>query len=63
MSNHPSCEDIPPDVQPKPPLAQLKPRLLLHLPGSLGEQVDPHLATTTFYVVVESGKISLESDA
>lgn len=56
MSKHTYCEEISPNVQPKPPLA------LYSHPGTccLGEQAKPHLATTFFQVVVENDKVITE---
>ncbi|KAK4826200.1 hypothetical protein QYF61_006144 [Mycteria americana] len=64
------CEPVPmldnpfrevkfPNIQSKPPLAQLEvisscPITCYHL----GEETDPHLSTTSFQVVVESHKVS-----
>ncbi|KAJ7422583.1 hypothetical protein WISP_37280 [Willisornis vidua] len=51
------CEEIPPDVQSEPLLAQLK--AISSCPGAdhLGEEPDPPLATTSSQVVVESEKV------
>ncbi|RMC00653.1 hypothetical protein DUI87_23270 [Hirundo rustica rustica] len=56
--NHPFCEEIPYNVQPKLALAQLEMMFSCPVTGCLGEEANSHLATTSFQVVVESGKVS-----
>ncbi|KAJ7423673.1 hypothetical protein BTVI_08992 [Pitangus sulphuratus] len=60
MPNHPFCEEIPPDIQPKPPLAQLKTLSSCPVSGCLREETKAHLSTTSFQVVVESDEVSPE---
>ncbi|NXT34424.1 LRCH1 protein, partial [Pelecanoides urinatrix] len=48
-----SCKEISPNVQPKPPLVQLEAISSCPIASHLGEETDPHLATTSFQVVVE----------
>ena len=52
-------EEIFPNIQPKSALVQpeaISPRLIACY---LGKETDPHLATPSFEVVVESNKVSL----
>ncbi|TRZ08524.1 hypothetical protein HGM15179_018581 [Zosterops borbonicus] len=59
MPSHSFCEELLPNVQPKPPLAQLKTVSSCPVACCLGEESNPHLATT-FQVVVESDMVSPE---
>lgn len=45
-------------VQPKPPLAQFNALFSCPVTGSLGEEAEPHLATTSFKVALEHHKVS-----
>lgn len=54
-----SVKDLP-DVQPEPPLEHLEAISSCPASGCLGEVTDAHLATASFPVVVNSGKISPE---
>ncbi|RMC06653.1 hypothetical protein DUI87_16091 [Hirundo rustica rustica] len=56
MSNHPFCEEIPPYVQPEPSTVQLEAVSPCPVTDNLGEELKPHLATTSFQMVVESSK-------
>ncbi|KAK4818143.1 hypothetical protein QYF61_006742, partial [Mycteria americana] len=47
-----------PNIQSKPPLAQLEAISSCPITCYLGEETDPHLSTTSFQVVVESDKVS-----
>ncbi|KAK4824387.1 LOW QUALITY PROTEIN: hypothetical protein QYF61_014047 [Mycteria americana] len=47
-----------PNIQSKPPLAQLEAISSCPITCYLGEEADPHLSTTSFQVVVESNKVS-----
>ncbi|KAJ7404172.1 hypothetical protein WISP_147102 [Willisornis vidua] len=60
MLNYPFSEEILPDVQPELPLAQYKAVSSYPVASCLGEEVDLHLATTFFQVVVESDEVTLE---
>ncbi|KAK4821719.1 LOW QUALITY PROTEIN: hypothetical protein QYF61_000262 [Mycteria americana] len=51
-------EKIFPDIQSKPPLVQLEAVSSCPITCYLGKGSDPHLATTSFQVVVESNKVS-----
>ncbi|KAK4818296.1 hypothetical protein QYF61_010438 [Mycteria americana] len=51
-------EDIFPNTQSKPPLAQLEAISSCPITCYLGEETNPHLSTTSFQVVVESDKVS-----
>lgn len=42
------------------PLAQLETMSPCTVAGSLGEEIDPHLATPSCHGVVESGKVTPE---
>lgn len=41
MLNHPSCEELLPNVQGKPPLVHLKTVSSCSVSGCLGEEADP----------------------
>ncbi|KAK4821667.1 hypothetical protein QYF61_027135 [Mycteria americana] len=58
MLDNPFSEVKFPNIQSKPPLVQLE--AISSRPSTcyLGEETDPHLATTSFQVVVESNKVS-----
>ncbi|KAK4830127.1 LOW QUALITY PROTEIN: hypothetical protein QYF61_008554 [Mycteria americana] len=58
MLDHPFGEEIFPNIQSKPPLAQLEAISSRPITCYLGEETDPHLATISFQVVVESDKVS-----
>ncbi|KAK4831073.1 hypothetical protein QYF61_015271 [Mycteria americana] len=49
-----------PNIQSKPPLAQLEAISSRPITCYLGAETDPHLATTSFQAVVESHKVSPE---
>ncbi|NXW09053.1 MELT protein, partial [Fregetta grallaria] len=53
MLDHPFREEIFPNTQSKSPLAQLKSVPSCPIVSYLGEKADPHLATTSFQVIVE----------
>ncbi|KAK4816062.1 hypothetical protein QYF61_011070 [Mycteria americana] len=48
MLDNPSSEDIFPNIQSKPPLAQLEAISSCPITCYLGEETDPHLSTTSF---------------
>ncbi|KAK4815496.1 hypothetical protein QYF61_003054 [Mycteria americana] len=56
MLDNPFSEEIFPNIQSKPPLAQLEVLPSCPMACYLGEETDPHLSTTSFHVVVESDK-------
>ncbi|KAK4814498.1 hypothetical protein QYF61_020860 [Mycteria americana] len=58
MLDHPFSEVKFPNIQSKPPLAQLEAISSRPTTCYLGEETDPHLSTTFFQVVVESNKVS-----
>ncbi|KAK4832522.1 hypothetical protein QYF61_023854 [Mycteria americana] len=58
MLDNPFREEKFPNIQSKPPLAQLQAISSRPITCYLGEETDPHLATTSFQVVVESNKVS-----
>ncbi|KAK4825624.1 LOW QUALITY PROTEIN: hypothetical protein QYF61_001304 [Mycteria americana] len=58
MLDNSFSENFFPNTQSKPPLAQLEAISSHPMACSLGEETDPHLATTSFQVVVESDKVS-----
>ncbi|KAK4815348.1 hypothetical protein QYF61_000180 [Mycteria americana] len=58
MLENPFREVKFPNIQSKPPLVQLEAIFSRPITCYLGEQIDPHLATTSFQVVVESNKVS-----
>ncbi|KAK4826531.1 hypothetical protein QYF61_010028 [Mycteria americana] len=58
MLDNPFSEGKFPNIQPKPPLAQLEAISSHSITCYLGEETDPHLSTTSFQVVVESHKVS-----
>ncbi|KAK4822886.1 hypothetical protein QYF61_021105 [Mycteria americana] len=58
MLDNPFSEEIFPNIQSKPPLAQLEAISSCPITCYLGEDTDPHLTTTSFQVVVESNKVS-----
>ena len=60
MLDNPSSEEIFPNIQSKPPLAQLEAVSSCPIASYLGEETDTHLATTSFQVVVESSKVCPE---
>jgi len=51
-------EDIFPNIQSKPPLAQLEAISSCPMTCYLGEETDTHLTITSFQVVVEHKKVS-----
>ncbi|KAK4827408.1 hypothetical protein QYF61_017838, partial [Mycteria americana] len=58
MLDNTSSEEIFPNIQSKPPLAQLEAISSRPITCYLGEETDPHLSTASFQVVVESDKVS-----
>ncbi|KAK4816835.1 hypothetical protein QYF61_023899 [Mycteria americana] len=58
MLDNPFSEEIFPNIQSKPPLAQLEAISSCPITCYLGEETDPHLSTTSFQAVVESKKVS-----
>ncbi|KAK4818053.1 LOW QUALITY PROTEIN: hypothetical protein QYF61_004580 [Mycteria americana] len=58
MLDNPFSEVKFPNIQSKPPLAQLEAISSCPITCYLGEETDPHLSTTSFQVVVESDKVS-----
>ncbi|KAK4832164.1 hypothetical protein QYF61_020944 [Mycteria americana] len=58
MLDNPFSEVKFPNIQSKPPLAQLEAISSHPIPCYLGEETDPHLSTTSFQAVVESHKVS-----
>lgn len=54
-------EEILPNIQPEPPLAQLEAISSWPETGSLGEEANPHLPTVSFQVTLESDKVPPES--
>ncbi|KAK4832379.1 hypothetical protein QYF61_022234, partial [Mycteria americana] len=58
MLDNPLGEEKFPNIQSKPPLAQLEAISSCPLTCYLGEETDPHLSTTSFQVVVESDEVS-----
>ncbi|KAK4824211.1 hypothetical protein QYF61_012125 [Mycteria americana] len=61
MLDNPFSEDISPNIQFKPPLVQLEAISSRPITCYLGEETDPHLATTSFQAVVESDEVSPQS--
>ncbi|KAK4822567.1 LOW QUALITY PROTEIN: hypothetical protein QYF61_016136 [Mycteria americana] len=57
MLDNPFSEVKFPNIQSKPPLAQLEAISSCPVTCYLGEETDPHLPTTSFQVVVESKKV------
>lgn len=60
MLNKPFGEEIPPDVQPAPPLLQLEAISSLPVSSCLGEKASLDLAAPSFQVIVESDKVTPE---
>ncbi|KAK4829773.1 hypothetical protein QYF61_006572 [Mycteria americana] len=58
MLDNPFSEEKFPNIQSKPPLAQLEAISSRPITCYLGEETDPHLSTTSFQVVVESDEVS-----
>ncbi|KAK4810173.1 hypothetical protein QYF61_010485 [Mycteria americana] len=58
MLDNPFSEEKFPNIQSKPPLAQLEAISSCPITCYLGEETDPHLSTTSFQAVVESNKAS-----
>ncbi|KAK4808595.1 hypothetical protein QYF61_009898 [Mycteria americana] len=58
MLDNPFSEEKFPNIQTKPPLAQLETISSCPITCYLGEGTDPHLSTTSFQVAVESNKVS-----
>ncbi|KAK4822442.1 hypothetical protein QYF61_015189 [Mycteria americana] len=58
MLDNPFGEVKFPNIQSKPPLAQLEATSSRPITCYLGEETDPHLSTTSFQAVVESDKVS-----
>ncbi|KAJ7402890.1 hypothetical protein BTVI_82478 [Pitangus sulphuratus] len=61
MLDHSLCKDLLSNIQPKPPLAELETMPSCPIADCLGEKTDPHLATISSQVVVESDEIFPES--
>ncbi|KAK4830648.1 hypothetical protein QYF61_012491 [Mycteria americana] len=61
MLNNPFSEVKFPNIQSKPPLVQLEAISSCPMACYLGEETDPHLATTSFQAVVESDKLCCPS--
>jgi len=53
-------EEIVPNIQPEPPLAQRETITSHPMSSNFGEEIDPHLATTSFQIVAENGEVSPE---
>ncbi|KAK4832461.1 hypothetical protein QYF61_023508 [Mycteria americana] len=60
MLDNPFSEVKFPNIQSKPPMVQREAISSHPIPCYLGEEIDPHLSTTSFQVVVESNKVSPE---
>ncbi|KAK4831732.1 LOW QUALITY PROTEIN: hypothetical protein QYF61_018862 [Mycteria americana] len=58
MLDNPFSEEKFPNIESKPPLAQLEAISSCPITCYLGEETDPHLSTTSFQGVVESNKVS-----
>ncbi|KAK4815879.1 hypothetical protein QYF61_009930 [Mycteria americana] len=58
MLDNPLGEEKFPNIQSKPPLAQLEAISSCPITCYLGEETDPYLSTTSFQVVEESDKVS-----
>ncbi|KAK4817959.1 hypothetical protein QYF61_003479 [Mycteria americana] len=58
MLDNPFSEEKFPNIQSKPPLAQLEAISSRPITCYLGEETDPHFSTASFQVVVESDKVS-----
>ncbi|KAK4827199.1 hypothetical protein QYF61_015227, partial [Mycteria americana] len=58
MLDNPLGEEKFPNIQSKPPLAQLEAISSCPITCYLGEETNPHLSTTSFQVVEESDKVS-----
>ncbi|KAK4833009.1 hypothetical protein QYF61_027111 [Mycteria americana] len=58
MLDNPFGEDFFPNIQSKPPLAQLEAISSHPIACYLGEETDPHLSTASFQAVVESDEVS-----
>ncbi|KAJ7405902.1 hypothetical protein WISP_136832 [Willisornis vidua] len=59
ISNHLFCEEILPNVQPKPTLAELNIVSSSPINSCLRAEANPDLVTTSFQVVVDSGPFPL----
>ena len=58
MLDNPFSEEIFPNIQSEPPLAQLEAVSSRPITCYLGKETNTHLVTTFFQVVVESEKVS-----
>ena len=58
MSDNPFSEEVFPNIQSKPPLAQLEAISSHPITCYLTEETSTHLATTPLQVVAESDKVS-----
>ena len=58
MLDNPFGKEIFPNIQSKPPLAQLEAISSCPVACYLGEETITHLATTSFQVVVEGDEVS-----
>ncbi|PKU48776.1 ryanodine receptor hypothetical protein [Limosa lapponica baueri] len=58
MLDNPFSEEIFPNIQSKPPLAQIEAMSCCPITCYLGEETNPHLFTTSFQVNVECNKFS-----
>ena len=58
MIDNPFSEDIFPNIQSKPPLAQLEDISSRPITRYLAKETNTHLATTSFQAVVEGNKVS-----
>ncbi|KAJ7426288.1 hypothetical protein WISP_17385 [Willisornis vidua] len=60
MPDHPLCKEFVPNTNLKPPLAEFKTMPSCLTDSCLGEETNPHLATTSFQVVVGSDEVTPE---
>ena len=58
MPDNPFSEEIFPDIRSKPSLAHLEAVFSYPVTSFLGEEIDTHLTTISFEMVVESNKVS-----
>jgi len=60
MVDHSFSKEIFPNIQSKPPLKHLEAIASRPITGYVGEETNTSLTTTSFEVVVESDKVSLQ---
>ena len=61
IPDHSFLKSFFPNIQPEPPLVQLKAFPSCPIASYVGEEADPHHATTSFLVAIVRKRVSLEA--